>query len=88
VNCLPLPRTSIAQIVAPGLPRAPGLERTEANPPFLSSETWPSKTAWPDGSWRSLLRETPPITRSSMAAQSLTVPGLPKSNSIEPKYGG
>ena len=38
------------------------------------------KTAWPAGSWRSVFKNTPPITRSSMGIQALTARGSRKSN--------
>lgn len=58
-----------------------GVDRIEAKPPLRSSETVPSKTAWPAGSCRSRLLETPPITRSSVESHSATAPGSPTSNS-------
>lgn len=66
------PRASIRQVVAPACPRSPGLDRTEAKLPLCASETSPSNTAWPAGSCRRTLRETPPMTRSSMARHAST----------------
>ena len=81
LKCLSSPRTSITQKVAPGLPRGAGLDRTEAKPPLRFSETVPSKTACPAGSCRNLLREMPPMTRSSMAFQASALAESLKSKS-------
>lgn len=70
------------------LPRLLGLDRGEAKPPLRSSEPVPSKTAWPAVSCRILLREMPPITRSSMTTQSAVGSGLLKSKSSRLSSGG
>jgi hypothetical protein len=61
--------------------------RTDAKPPLLSGETCPLNTAWPAGSKRSALRETPPMTRSSMADQAATASGRSKRNSVSDMAG-
>ena len=81
LKCLASPRASIRQVVAPACPRSPGLDRNEAKPPLRSRETSPSNTAWPAWSCRRRLRETPPMTRSSMARQASTDRGSLKSKS-------
>ena len=75
-------RTSAMQDCALPFQRSARAERTDANPPFRSSETFPSNTAWPAGSWRRRLLETPPITRSSIGTHASTSAALAKSKSV------
>ena len=55
--------------------------------PLRSSETVPSKTAWPVGACRSVLLEPPPMTRSSIGDQSRTAAGSLKSKSSSVSSG-